>query len=357
MNLHATLAIVVSFLSCTFILYALPRLAVRIGLVDVPTWRKHHTGSTPLIGGIAMFTGFVFGAIFLPISLQEFRALFAAAGLLVFMGILDDFRELSARSRLVGQAIAAVLITFWGATLLTQFGNLIDTGNLHVHGWISYVITLFAILSLINAFNMLDGLDGLAGSISLIAVSAFIILAILKQNFLLLYVLALLFAVLIAFLMQNWRYKKSAKVFMGDAGSTFLGLMLVWVAIYGTQQATPIISRPVTMLWILAIPLYELLSIFIYRLSQKRSPFSAGRDHVHYLLRDLGWSGNKIVFTFIFISLVCTSIGVIGEYQQWREIVMFSGFLLAFTFYFALHKMLLKRSKPINGDDHAKKHL
>jgi len=346
MNIHTWLAIFVSFSTTTFILIALPRLATRIGLVDIPTSRKIHQGTVPLIGGIAMFCGFVFGSIFLPVSLQEFRALLAASALLVFMGILDDFHELSARARLVGQLIAALLITFWGGTLLIDFGNLIDTGDLVVSGWLSYVITLFAIMSVINAFNMLDGLDGLAGSIALIATSSYGLLAWNQQNMLVFNVVILLCVVLFAFLPRNWRVKKPAMIFMGDAGSTFLGVALVWFAIYGSQQALPTIARPVTMLWILALPLYELLTIFIYRLLQHRSPFSAGRDHMHYLLLNLGWSSGKTVASLAIAAIVFAGIGILGECYQWRESLMFIGFLLVFCSYAGIHTVLRKKTQP-----------
>jgi UDP-GlcNAc:undecaprenyl-phosphate GlcNAc-1-phosphate transferase len=333
MNIHTLFAAIMAFVVVIFILTALPRLAVRIGLSDTPNSRKLHVGNVPLIGGIAMFCGFVFGAIMLPISLQEFRALLAAGGLLVFMGILDDFHELSARARLVGQLLAALLITVWGNVTINHVGDLLGMGDLLVSGWLSYIITIFAIMSVINALNMLDGLDGLAGTISLVAMLGFTLLAWHQQNFLALNILVLLCVVLCAFLPFNWRFKKPAKVFMGDAGSTFLGLTLVWFAIYGTQQAEPLIARPVTMLWILALPLSELLTIFIYRLSQHRSPFSAGREHLHHLLLNLGWPNWRVVLTLVVIAIVLTGIGIIGEWRQWSERAMFLGFLGFFCSY------------------------
>lgn len=333
MNMHTVFAIFAAFTIVIFILSTLPSLATRIGLVDTPDTRKAHLGDIPLIGGIAMFCGFIFGAIMLPVSLQEFRALIAASGLLVFMGILDDFRELSARARLVGQLIAALLITLWGGVTLNDLGNLDGTGSFILSGGISYLISIFAIMSVINALNMLDGLDGLAGGVSLVAFCGFAVLACMQQNFLALNILLLLCVVVLAFLLFNWRFNQPAKVFMGDAGSTFLGVVLVWFAIYGTQQSAPLLAKPVTMLWILALPLCELLTIFIYRLSQHRSPLTAGRDHLHHLLLDLGWKSWQVVLLLVCIAGLLAGIGTIGQLQQWSEVVLFLGFWGVFAAY------------------------
>src|SRR5262245_59089903 len=131
-------------------------LAVRINLVDAPHGRKQHEGHVPLIGGIAMFLGVLFALLTLSISLQPLRGFIAGCALLVFIGVLDDFHELSARARLVAQAAAGLIMVLWGKVALHSLGNLLFLGDIHL-GWFSLPITVLAVIGIINAVNMTDG--------------------------------------------------------------------------------------------------------------------------------------------------------------------------------------------------------
>jgi len=104
-------------------------LAVRIGLVDRPDERKRHSNEIPLIGGIAIFFGFCFSLLTLHISLFPYRGLLAGGGLLVLVGVLDDFHNISSRVRLLGQLIASLLLIVWSHALISDTGNLFFTGN------------------------------------------------------------------------------------------------------------------------------------------------------------------------------------------------------------------------------------
>lgn len=337
-----SLIIAMAYFVTSLVLVMLPRLALRIGLVDKPTERKLHAGRIPLIGGIALFFGFVFSSILLPLPLQDYRALFAASGLLVFLGVLDDFRELSPRSRLIGQLMAALLIAGWGGVVLQDLGHIGGMGDLMLPMWMGWLLSLFAIMSVINALNMMDGLDGLAGILSLVAVSALCLLAISQGDAVMVGLLAVLAACLLGFLQFNWRFAHPAKVFMGDAGSMFLGAILAWFAIKGSQGAAPI-ARPVTMLWLLALPLCELMTIVFVRLIQRRSPLQADRNHMHYLLVEYfacpAW---KIVLLMAVVGVLLAAVGLLGEWYTWPEQNLFLGFLGVFAAYVALHFWLAK---------------
>lgn len=105
----------IAFFVTLLCIFLLKPLALRLGLVDVPNDRKHHQYHTPLIGGLAMFMGFLAALLTLPISLQHYRSFIAGSALLVFVGLLDDFHELSPRSRFFAQIFALLLMYFWGA--------------------------------------------------------------------------------------------------------------------------------------------------------------------------------------------------------------------------------------------------
>lgn len=326
-----------AYLVTAIVLKMLPPLASRIGLVDKPTERKLHSGTVPLIGGIAMIFGFTFASMLLPVSLQDSRALFVALGLLVFLGVLDDFHELSPRSRLAGQLFAALLMAVWGGAVLLDLGHIVGMGDITLPLWAGWILTLFAIMCVINAFNMLDGLDGLAGSLSLIAVISLGMIAVARGNILMMGLLGVLGAVLIAFLQFNWRFTQRAKVFMGDAGSMFLGGALAWFAIRSTQGSDAI-ARPVTMLWLLALPLCELLTIVLSRLIQRKSPLQADRNHMHYLLLSyFSWPMWKVVSLMALTGALLASVGVVGECLAWPEQTLFLAFLTVFAAYAAFH--------------------
>lgn len=345
--LSIVFAMIVAYTITTSVLIFIRPLALRIGLIDTPNKRKQHTGHVPLIGGISMFCGFIFACTFLTVNLHDYRVLFAASGLLICLGILDDFKELTPRSRLIGQFVASLFIVGWGEVFLTNLGDLFGYGDIILPVWLGWAISLFGIMSLINATNMVDGLDGLAGFLSLVSSIALLVLAFWHHNFVMAAVLCIVVVILLAFLQFNFRFTLHARVFMGDAGSLFLGLVLAWFAIKGSQGER-LIGRPVTMLWFFALPLYELLTIVIYRCLHRRSPMRAGRDHLHYLfLHYSQWSMWQVVLLFTFMATCLASIGMLGEIYQWQESFMLGGFLIFYLLYASFHFLLAKKSKAL----------
>ena len=113
------------FCITVFCILLLRPLALRLGLIDAPDIRKQHQGNIPLIGGLAMLMGLLAGLLTLPISLQNYRSFIAGLALLVFVGFLDDFQELSAKSRFFAQIVAVLLMIFWGKNYISHLGNLI----------------------------------------------------------------------------------------------------------------------------------------------------------------------------------------------------------------------------------------
>ncbi|MDX1434804.1 MAG: MraY family glycosyltransferase, partial [Gammaproteobacteria bacterium] len=153
------------------LLHGLRPVAIRIGLVDLPGPRKSHAGVVPLTGGVGMFCGFVFVALTLDTGLTAYRSFFAAAGVLMVVGVLDDFHELTSRTRFAAQIVAALLMAYWGGVVLHDLGELGAGGAVFALGRWEVVFTVFATVGVINALNMIDGLDGLAGGLSLVALA------------------------------------------------------------------------------------------------------------------------------------------------------------------------------------------
>lgn len=336
---HILISAVVGMLATVGSVFLLKPVAVRIGLVDMPGGRKKHQSHVPLIGGITLFIGFCFSLLCLDISLQAYRGLLAGSGILLLIGVVDDFRELTPKIRLLGQLLAVVCLMQWGHLSVTHLGNLFFLGDINL-GIFSGVVTFLSVLMFVNGMNMIDGHDGVAGSVALGQIIMLIPLSIQFGNVFdmhLLVLLALLISVFLCFnLPLPWR--NQASIFLGDAGSTLIGFLIAWFAV-GLSQQMLVQSRHVsgynlvTILWILAYPLFDLLSVFLHRLKHKRSPFSPDRDHLHHLLTAQKCSVKMITLLIFLLSVTFGLIGFILSYfhvsAAW-QLILYLGVFFAY---------------------------
>jgi len=161
-------------------------------------------------------------------------------------------------------------------------------------------------VGIVNAFNMIDGVDGLAGLLGLAAIVMLAAASVYAGNALLASRLGVLSGALTAFLLWNMRtpWHRRARVFMGNAGSAFLGLVFAWVMFRLTQNPGHPVN-PVLGLWLLPIPVMDCLALIARRLGEGRSPFSAGRDHIHHIMHDAGFGPTRIGLSLAGFSLVC----------------------------------------------------
>ena len=318
-------------------------LARRIGLVDRIGGHKQHELEVPLVGGIAMFCGFLFALLALDVPLGEYRALFAGGALLVIVGVLDDFSHLPAWSRLIGQVAAALLMTQWGGVVVADLGPLLGGESVRLGIW-AVPFTVFGVVGVINAVNMMDGLDGLAGSISALVVGLLAYLAFFSGQVAAGAILAVLLAAVAAFLGFNLRLPggRSARIFMGDAGSLFLGFTLAYFLVYLSQEPVNAI-HPVTALWLLALPLFEAVTLIIRRVAAGRSPFAADREHIHHALLVRGFGPVGSLLLVVGIAAVFAIAGALADMAGISPWIMFSAFAALFALY-ALVMFLAWRS-------------
>ena len=179
--------------------------------------------------------------------------------------------------RFVAQIIASLIMIYGAGVVITDIGAVSFSGNVVYLGWLSVPFTVFATLGIINALNMCDGLDGLSGSLAFISLVGLFIGAISGQMNSNVILLTFLGAGVLGFLMFNLRIfrRKHASVFMGDAGSMFLGFALTWFAIHLAQGMNRTIT-PATALWFLMLPIFDTVAMIFRRLVKRRSPFSPG---------------------------------------------------------------------------------
>lgn len=332
MNLLTPITIA-AITSATLVLSLRP-LARRIGLVDRPGERKAHEGAVPLVGGIAMFLGFTFAVLLLDVPLSGLRALFLGAALLVVVGVLDDFHELSASSRFLGQILAALVMSLWGGVVLLDFGHLFTTESLLGLGLLAVPWTVFSTVGVINALNMSDGLDGLSGSIALVALMSLVWIAASAGQGGAMAVLLVASAAVFGFLLFNWRIpgRRQAMVFMGDAGSMWLGFLLTWFLITLSQGEGRAMT-PVTALWILALPLFDTISVMIRRIGSKRSPFDADHEHLHHAFLRAGFTVTQTVAIETVIAAAFAAFGLWALHAAIPEPVMFYSFAVVSFLY------------------------
>jgi UDP-GlcNAc:undecaprenyl-phosphate GlcNAc-1-phosphate transferase len=326
--------VVPAFLVAVLATTAMRTLSPRWGLIDRPAARKVHVVPTPLGGGIGIWLGVVLPiaaaqiVAFVFVRNDELRnllpaeiaqhldgvlyrsgqmwAILIAGTILSAMGLIDDLKNLPWQPRLLLQACVAIGLVAGGvhATIFAP------------QPWIGYVVSVLWILVLVNSFNFLDNMDGLSSGIALIAslVLAVVMLTSTSEpHWLVAGVLLVLAGSLAGFLCHNW---PPARIFMGDTGSYFIGLLMATMTILGTFYEIRSGSRHVILapLCILAVPLYDFASVMIIRLSQGRSPFRPDKSHFSHRLVELGLKPRYAVMT-VHLATLTTGLGGLLLYQ------------------------------------------
>ena len=271
-------------------------LAYATGLIDYPGGRKTHGNPTPMTGGLGIYLGLLSISILSPVLMAQYQTLLLLSGLVLIIGIVDDMYDIRASVRLLCHATAALAMALFADVKLETFGDLLFSGPIQL-GILALPLTAFATVGVINAVNMSDGLDGLSSGLVTIALGFLSLSALVADAESVLSFSQLLGVTLIAFLTLNFRmlWKKSALVYLGDAGSTLLGFMLAWLLIASSQGSKAFIA-PVYALWFFAVPLIDTVSLLIRRPLQGKSPFSPGRDHLHHRLLRAGFTQQQTVF-------------------------------------------------------------
>jgi UDP-GlcNAc:undecaprenyl-phosphate GlcNAc-1-phosphate transferase len=328
--------ILLTFIIASIGLYLSSWVAVSVGLIDRPSGRKQHEGNIPLVGGISIYFSVALSLLIYPQLLTHSTFYLLCSSVLICVGIIDDKYGISAWVRLVVISILAIALVLIAEISIHDLGNIISFGYSQLeHG--ELLITLLAIIGAITAFNMVDGLDGLLGGVSWVTLGALALLFYLNDQTELMFFCFIFISAMIPYLLSNLGLLASTKIFMGDAGSMFIGFTLVWLLIEGSQShAGHIIEHKinaVTTLWLIAIPLIDLAAIIIHRISKGQSPLKADREHIHHIFLRLGLSYRQTLYLIIMLALVCAGIGVVGEVYHVNESIMFVLFIILFICY------------------------
>ena len=313
---------------------AMRKISPMVGLIDRPAARKVHRTPTPLGGGVGIVLGVILPmglahlAVWLMVRNPSWQpegfaqlgvnwqgalaespklwAILAGGVVLSVMGLWDDLRNLPWLPRLAVQFLVAAGLVAFGVR-----------GTVFVPlPWIGYALTVLWIMVLVNSFNFLDNMDGLSSGIALAASLLFAAVMLTlpgEPRWLVGGMMLVLAGALAGLLLHNW---SPARIFMGDSGSYFIGLLMACLTVVGTFYQEDLGSRHVILapLCILAVPLYDFCSVVLIRLSQKRSPFQPDKSHFSHRLVELGLKPRNAVLT-IHLATLTTGLGALLLYR------------------------------------------
>ena len=326
------LPLFVTAISCIVAIRLITPFAVNIDLVDKPNQRKKHIGNIPLVGGISIFIAIIIGLLTTQIDINQQKNLLLAMMVVVVVGVIDDHQDLSAKSRILSHIVAVSVVVVLDNVALNSLGWIFGVNEFKLHAWAMF-FTVFTVIGVMNAINMSDGIDGLSGTLSLIVLLFTAYFSYIGGHVDYLTISLLICCALIPFLLFNLGvFGKSRKVFMGDAGTTLLGLVIA-ILLIALSQGDNAAFQPVAALWLLAIPLIDTFAIMLRRMIKGRSPFKADREHLHHFFIRAGISDRKALMIIATLSLIMAFFGVWMQVNNVPEWIMFILFVLVFFLY------------------------
>lgn len=324
-------------------------LAEKLGIYDLPDDRKTHEGATPLLGGAAVFIGFVSALLINWIFSFKLWIILGASALLFGIGVLDDYREIPAGIKLVAQLACTGIVMAGGIILKVLPDHL---------GWIAWAangfLTVFWIIGITNAMNFFDGMDGLAAGLGAI-ISFFLgIVAFQTNQPFLGWISVALMGCCLGFLPYNLRPSNRAMIFLGDAGSTVIGFLLACVAVYGEwSQTSPVVAlaSPLLIFWVL---IFDMIHITVERvltgkvMNLREWVEYVGKDHLHHRIADV-LGGRRRSVLFIYLLTFCLGFSAILLRNAESIDAMF--LILQAVIIVILITILERSGRPGNQDD------
>jgi len=319
-----------------------------IGLVDQPNERKFHTGNIPLIGGLSICLSLLYFLYNNPELFPHVGLYSLSISMLVVIGVLDDKFDISFKFRLFVQAGLAMIMIHFAGVQLSVLGDIFGFGYIILPAYLDQLITVCAVIGAINAFNMVDGIDGLLGGLASVTFAALGFIFYTHDVGNIAYFCMVFVVVMLPYILLNLGlFGHQRKVFMGDAGSMLIGFTIIWLLISTQRAESEQIFRPVTALWLIALPLFDMVAIMFRRVRRGHSPFKPDREHLHHIFQRLGFNSTQ---TLLFICGIASSFavfGIWGEVAQVSEAIMFYIFISMFIIYAVLLSYVWKVVKKV----------
>lgn len=306
-------AFIISLVTTMVLIPPTMKWADKIGAIDLPDERKVHKKAIPRVGGIAMVAGTIFSVVLLSTLDQQLISILVGFAVIWAFGLWDDKCDLNYKIKFLGQLLAVIIVVVWGDVVVRSVPFI----NFYLPDYIALPFTIFALIGITNAINLSDGLDGLAGGTSLISISIIALLAYDAGGDMVVLISMAVAGSILGFLRHN---TYPARLFMGDTGSQFLGFSLGILVIVLSQSINSAMS-PLIPLLILGLPILDTVAVISQRLYEKRSPFSADKNHIHHKLLQIGFDHYEAVF---IIYLVQSSMVVLAYFLLYESDVLLS---------------------------------
>lgn len=313
-TIFALLIVIISFIISHASLPSIINISKIKNLMDEPGTRSSHITKTPTLGGVAIFISMIItisvvsSVISDKINLSIILPLLGSLTILFFLGLKDDLIDLNPKTKIIVQVVAALLIIIATNERITHFYGFLGIESLGYTA--SILFTVFVYVLIINAFNLIDGVDGLAGSIAIFSSLAFGTYFLIESSYTFVLISFSLAGAMFAFL----RYNLSAnnKIFMGDTGSMIVGFLLAFLAIgflnmnNNSNSLFEVKNAALITIAILSFPLIDTTRVIIIRIKQKKSPFTADRNHIHHKLLNAGLTAKQVSAVAVGYSLLIT---------------------------------------------------
>ena len=313
--------ILVFLVSAVITIYFVPivrKIGLKLNFFDKPNERKHHKKPLVRIGGLALILGFYFAIIFIFFTFDDYSKIFNTnynyisllilAFLIFSLGFIDDIFDLTPLSRLSFQLIIAFIASRNGLNFsgleFSSIWNIIYVFTIPL--LLTNIISIVWLSGVTNAFNWLDGLDGLAAGVGIISSLSISIYNLRLDNIIVSLLAAALAGACLGFLKYNF---KNASILMGDGGSYFIGFNIAGLTLMSYQQNSRVLEI-IPLILFIALPLFDMSTVIIGRILNKKSPFKPDRSHLHHRLLEFGISGKSTVLIIYALSLFTSLLGL-----------------------------------------------
>lgn len=331
---------ILTLITTFFLMPLIMKAAVRLNLVDKPGARKVHLKEIPRIGGLAIVIAFIFVTLVFYTQSDVIRGILVGGLIVAFVGLLDDFSNISPYTKFAGQILAALVGMLISGVHIHQVDLL---GMMKIDlGFFAYPITVIWIVGITNAINLIDGLDGLAAGISTIIFIFMGLIGYYQNDYSLMFISVAMVGGCLGFLKYN---AHPAQVFLGDVGSLFLGYILSMISLLGSFKSAAVMTLALP-LTILGLPILDTAWAFTRRIISGKSPFSADRSHIHHRLMDMGLGHG---FTVMFMYGITIFLGLIALFSVYQyEIKEYSLLIILGLMIFSGIKLIgFVRQRPV----------
>ena len=291
-----------SFVAAYFFTPFCRSLALKLDILDRPDWRKTHEVPTPLMGGLGIYLAFSLSLLLNGVFLPSMKLLLLGGTLIFAMGLWDDIKHLSPLLKFTFQILITLFVIIAGDIRLTFFSHSPWAPVLNIP------LTVLWIVGLTNAMNFFDGIDGLAAGLSIIIASFLGVIAFKTNQPALGWLAVALVGACMGFMPHNFRIGKSALIFLGDAGSTFLGFTLAGLAVLGQWSATSHFVSLTAPMLTFGVLIFDMIYVTFSRIKNRQTGklfqilTSASKDHLHHRLIFMGFGRKEAAFTIFTIS-------------------------------------------------------